>query len=665
MADLVTSIQIKILDAFSAPLRKMGDELGAINKRMDSMGKAFALAANLNQASQAVGNFASKIQLALKAPIDDFANFEQAMAKVAAMTNQVGTEEFGMMKEAALELGANTSYSSEQAAEAMAAFGQQGRTVNEILAITPQALALARAGMIDLGEAATIIGTAMSGMGLKAEETQRAVDVLAQTANLANTDVRGLGEAFSYIGPVAKDAHLSFEMTAAMLGKLADAGMDSNRAGTGLRAVMLRLLSPSNEATKALAKFGLSHKQINELQKNAASGKLDESLRMLGEAGAKLPDEKRLKLLADIFGQEAMSASGALISAKLDVSATGLDALYQANKNAGDSAMHTAKIMDNTLKGAFERAWGQFQTLSTKLGEEFAPSIKGATKTIEDSLTGLTTWATENKGTVTTIGKLAVVLGGAALGLQAVLVVASTIASAAGLIFGVWKGIVLFNAALAALPAILGGIATAFGLLFTGAGAILVGLVGVATGIGVAIGMIIDHFTGASAKLQSAFEWLFGNDYGEDMSSRGQNNDERTYADGTVVNTKTGKVVTLGTGNEGAPKFVRDARAAGRGADADEVNAFVLKTGGNLAGSPVDTTKAFGLESPFATSTTPPAAPGASPAAPFFESSHEEVVRMARASEENAQALKELLEEVRKNARRTSPDHSYSFSGLF
>lgn len=656
MSSETTTIRISILDAFTAPLRKMAAELEGIRGKFDGVRRSFALAADLNQASQAVGQFGSLIGMALKKPVDEFSSFEQAMAKVSALTNEVGTEGFAQMRALAQELGSTTSYSAQQAAEAMAQFGQQGRTVNEILRVTPQALSLARAGMIDIGEAAAIMGTAMSGMQIPAEQTKRVVDVLAMAANAANTDVRGLGEAFSYVGPIAHDANLSFELTAALLGKLADAGMDSNRAGTGLRGVLSRLLSPSKEATKALREFGLSAKQVADLQRAAATGRLDESLRMLGEVGAKLPDEKRLKLLSDIFGQETQSAASALISAKLDVtSGKGLDDLVRKLERADGAAARTAAIMDNTLAGELERTGGAISDLAIKIGERLRPSVMQLAGGIQSITDNVAKWTEKNPELANTLLRVAAVTAGGALAMKGLLLVGSTLISTfalmRGAVLGVQAAYVATRAVILATPAALAtarAALIAFDASLNGTAALLflrsAGLVVAAAAAGYALGTWINDMTGASDKLASMFEWLTGKDYSDREKGAPT---EQEYADGTVIDSKTGKIVKLGTGPaESAPKVVREARAAGK-TTLDDINAFAEQRGASRQAVADLSSRGQG-----------PQAYDLRPNAPYLDvatapqddsATREQTVVLERALGRNEKATKELVEEVRRS----------------
>ena len=55
-----------------------------------------------------------------------------------------------------------------------------------------------------------------------------------------------------YVSAVAKQSNISIEATTALLGKLADRGIDGSIAGTQLRQIFLKLSDSSNSLTKRL-----------------------------------------------------------------------------------------------------------------------------------------------------------------------------------------------------------------------------------------------------------------------------------------------------------------------------------------------------------------------------------------------------------------------------
>jgi len=138
----------------------------------------------------------------------------------------------------------------------MSFMARAGFEVNEVMAASPHVLDLASAAGMELAETANIVSQVIRGMGLEATEAQRVTDVLGLTAARTNTSVSQLGQAFGYVAPVAHALGITLEQTAAMLGMLSNAGIQADRAGTGLKNIFAELAAEIDEnGISALEKF--------------------------------------------------------------------------------------------------------------------------------------------------------------------------------------------------------------------------------------------------------------------------------------------------------------------------------------------------------------------------------------------------------------------------
>ena len=190
------------------------------------------------------------------------ADFDDSMRRVKAVSGATG-DQFDALKQQALDLGASTAFTASQAAEGMQYLAMAGLDTNEILEATPQMLSLASAGAMDLATAADIATNVLSGFNLQVSDLAHVSDVLAQAASSSNTSVDQLGHAMAYVGPVASSAGLSIEETTAAIQVMSNAGIQGTMAGTALRSSLSSLLSPTSEATKVLASYGLTADDVN------------------------------------------------------------------------------------------------------------------------------------------------------------------------------------------------------------------------------------------------------------------------------------------------------------------------------------------------------------------------------------------------------------------
>lgn len=356
------------------------------------------------------------------------ADFQQQMSGVAAVVNGTG-DEMDALKQKALKLGADTSFSASEAASAIEELAKAGIGVEDILnGAAEGAVNLAAAGGVGLAEAATIASNAMNQFGIDASHVTDVADVLAGVANVSAADVDDLGQALQQSGAVAALAGLSFRDTSIALGEMADAGVRGSDAGTSLKTFLNRLIPVTDkqrakfqelglvtyrlaDANKALRKLGLKQQKsmsgVNKVLDAyfdkaglASSGtatmqrKIQDYLRANGAMrnaffktdgsikGLKgiqdtlakslegMTNEQKLATLQVLFGADAMRASAILANKGADGYAAYNDELAQTT--AADVAK---KRLDN-LAGAIEEFRGSVETALITIGDVFLPMLK-------------------------------------------------------------------------------------------------------------------------------------------------------------------------------------------------------------------------------------------------------------------------------------------------
>lgn len=324
------------------------------------------------------------------------AQFTATMSGVSAVTNAT-TLEFTALDKKARELGRNTFFTATQVAEGMHFLGMAGFRANQIIDAMPPTLDMARAGAIDLGQAADIASNILTGFGLEADKMGRVADVLTYTFTTSNTNLSMLGESMKYVAPIARGLRIEIEETAAMVGLLGNAGIQGSQAGTTLRAGLLRLAAPRNVTNRMLSSVGLSlddHAQgANEaasalaalgVESKDAEGNLRPIatiLKDIHEATQEYGQAERAAIISRIFGMEAASGFMELVN---QAGLGGLDKyIAEIMGNAENTASRVAKKMGANFSGAvieMRSAWEGFQlSIGEPMGDFLTPFIRTAT----------------------------------------------------------------------------------------------------------------------------------------------------------------------------------------------------------------------------------------------------------------------------------------------
>lgn len=336
----------------------------------------FAVRDEAIEAGFALGAMSIALGVAFGSTVVKAANFEAQLSSLKAVTN-ASAEDMAKLKNQALEMGKQTKFSAQEAAQAQEELAKAGLSTQQILSGGLKgALDLAAAGELDLAEAAEIASTALNTFKDDNLTVTRAADILAGSAISSATNVKQMNLALSQSSSVAAGAGLSFEDTATALSVFAANGLRSSDAGTSLKTMLLNLTPSSKEAADEMKNLGL----ITANGKNQffdAAGHVKsfaEIAEVLKKQLGGLTDEQRNLALKTIFGTDAIRAANIAFLA----GAEGVTAMNRAlNKT---TAAEVAKTRMDNLKGTVEELKGNFETLQIEMGTAFLPVLRNLAK---------------------------------------------------------------------------------------------------------------------------------------------------------------------------------------------------------------------------------------------------------------------------------------------
>lgn len=188
-------------------------------------------------------------------------NFEAANSKLAAVLGTTA-DKMGRLTDSAIELGRKTQYTASEVTQLQTELAKLGFVEPEILAMQEGVLKFAAAVGTDLASAAARAGATMRGFGLTADETEQMLEVMAVSTSKSALSFGYLDSTLGKLIPVTRAVGLDTEATIALLGTLANAGIDASSAGTALRRVMGELGNGSSKLVQAL---GQQPKTMEEL----------------------------------------------------------------------------------------------------------------------------------------------------------------------------------------------------------------------------------------------------------------------------------------------------------------------------------------------------------------------------------------------------------------
>lgn len=366
---------IRAKDDATAKIQKVKTELNGLK------GKAYTIALNVKQNGD-IGGMKDKLSgmaagamvgLPVQAAgfaglgygvfdaVKNYSDFTAQLSQIKAVTG-LDAEAMDAVKEKALELGADTQFSSTEAAQGMTELLKAGVSVKDVLGDASQAaLDLAAAGQLSLPEAAEIMSTAMNAFHM--DDATHAADVLVGAANASATGVQELKYSLSAVSAVAAGVGMSFDDTNTALAVFANNGLKGSDAGTSLKTMLMNLSPQTKQATEEMQRLGLLTDEGTSkfFDQEGHLRSLSDIAGLLQDHLSGLTDEEKMNALSTMFGSDAIR--GGMIM--LREGAKGVKDMNAAMKDI--TAHETAKVAMDNLRGSLLRLKSAWENLTIKL----------------------------------------------------------------------------------------------------------------------------------------------------------------------------------------------------------------------------------------------------------------------------------------------------------
>ena len=352
---------------FNASIKAAGANAQQLAEGMEQSGRKTSL---LTTGLAAAGMAAGALGVAA---IKTASDFDASMSGVQSVT-RASAAEMDLLRQAAIDAGADTIYSASEAAAGITELGKAGLSTTDILSGgLSGALDLAASEGIDVSEAAELMATALTQFGLSGDRATDVADALAAGAGSASGSARDLGFALSQAGTMAHTYGISMEETVGALSAFASAGMIGSDAGTSLRSMLQHLGKPTDEAKTLMDELGISVYD--------SSGHFVSLANLAGQLQTQmggLSEEERNAAMATIFGSDAVRAATQLYNQGAD----GVEKWTETVSQSGYAAEMASTRTDN-LQGDLEQLSGSFETLLINLGEGGQGPLRSLVQTLD------------------------------------------------------------------------------------------------------------------------------------------------------------------------------------------------------------------------------------------------------------------------------------------
>lgn len=325
--------------------------------------------------------------------------------------------------------------SQQEIAEGYEDLVKRGYTAKQALGALKAEVQASVASGDKFSDVTTVSSQVLDAFGMRAnstskmlKNTKQVVNELAYSADATSTRFSDLGIAMSYVGTAAKNNKISIAETASALGVLSNNGLESDRAGTALRAIINGLTNQIDKiGTKKsiFTKLGIKKSEMLDAHGNLKGLSHDMSVLYKHIEEHSRGGSDKNGIFRSIFGTVGMN--GAMILAK---SSKEVEELTKRTEKAGKTGTYVAKLAAKNMgtaqgsansakqaMNAFKMTLGNAvlpainqasnalaKFLLSKDGKKFQKDVGGAVAHVANGLVKFIKWGTTHKGTLKAIG---------------------------------------------------------------------------------------------------------------------------------------------------------------------------------------------------------------------------------------------------------------------
>lgn len=401
-------------------LKGVGTKIAGVGEKVSSVGqKLMPVSAGLAGLGAA----------AIKTSVD----FGKSMSRVQAVTG-ASDAQLQELQKTATEWGSKTKYSASECAQAMYEMGSAGWDSQHIISGLGAVLTGASAGNMELADASKIVTNAISAFGLTAEDSQHVVDVLAKTASASTTEVSDLGMAFTQCSGVAGALRFSVDDVSIALGLMANKGINSEKAGTALRNIMVNLTQSTGQVKGELDRLGVS-----ALNSDGSVKPLRDTIGQLREKFSTMSDAQKESTAQMLAGKEGMAGLLAIVNS----SPTDFNNMVMAIDQANGSAKTMSDTLENNTNGKLTTMKSALESVAITIGQQLepalAPLIEGITQ-LANKFQSLTPeqqqFIIKTLAMLAALGPVLLAIGGLSKGFQGLTSLISFFMTPAGAVVG-------------------------------------------------------------------------------------------------------------------------------------------------------------------------------------------------------------------------------------
>ena len=278
-----------------------------------------------------------------------------------AALNTIKTQVTGLGKELAASMGVSLKDTAAMAADLAAT----GKTGNDLITATREAMRLSKLGELDTQAAMKATVSLQNVYKLSTQDLSGAVNFLNAVENQTSTSLQDLVDGIPRVGPIVQQLGGSFKDTAVMMVAMKEAGIPAAQSANAIKSAIASMINPTKAAKEAFAAYNINLAGIA----TSTKGNPVQMIMQLQQALKGLAPLAQAQLIEKLFGKFQEARIQALI--------TNLGAVNSQTRTAFDlvnaSAPQLAAVAANEMKIATESTTGKFKRAIETLKADLIP----------------------------------------------------------------------------------------------------------------------------------------------------------------------------------------------------------------------------------------------------------------------------------------------------
>ena len=277
------------------------------------------------------------------------------------------------------ELAASMGIAAKDTAQMAADLAATGKTGNDLLGATREAMRLQKLGEMDTQSAMQTTISLQNVYKLSTNELSGAIDFLNAVENQTSTSLQDLAAGIPKVGPIVQQLGGSFKDTAIMMVAMKEAGVPAAQSANAIKSALASLINPTKAAKDAFAAYNINLAGIA----TSTKGNPIQMIMQLQAALKGLAPLAQAQLIEKLFGKFQEARIQALITnlgAANSQTKTAFDLMNANSAQLAGVAAKEMKTATESVTGKYQRAIETFKANLIPVGQKLMEIATGLLK---------------------------------------------------------------------------------------------------------------------------------------------------------------------------------------------------------------------------------------------------------------------------------------------